>query len=181
MENVIKQPFVLGFIAVFFLSTAARSQEKDPRVLQIKKWYAEVVALNKRADKFSCSRKVNNIKGYNGRYDQILRECNLGKDYYYLEAARDDWEFHSKTQVYDRGGRLFFIFCVWSNVCQEVEYRVYFDEHQRPFRFLEREILSCDGEDASKNRVVKDAKSQQAMLSFLKAQFDLWPSYDMPF
>jgi hypothetical protein len=140
-----------------------------------------VVALNKKAGKISCTRDVENIKGHNGRYDQILRVCAPGKDYQYVEVERDDWEFHSKTQLYNRRGQLFFIFCVWSNVCEEIEYRVYFDEQQRPFRFLERVVLSCEGEGAGKNRTVRDVRSQRSMLAFLKEQFDPWPSVILPF
>jgi hypothetical protein len=181
MKSIIPKPLLLFFISGFFLCTQARSQESDPRVLQIKKWYAEVVALNKKAGKFSCTRDVENIKGHNGRYDQILRECTPGKDYQYVEVERDDWEFHSKTQLYNRRGKLFFIFSVWSNVCEEIEYRVYFDEQQRPFRFLERVIFSCEREDAGKNRTVRDIRSQQSMLTFLKEQFDPWPSVSLPY
>jgi hypothetical protein len=181
MKSFISTPPLFLIIAGFFLCTQARSQESDPRVLQIKKWYAEVVALNKKAGKISCTRDVENIKGHNGRYDQILRVCAPGKDYQYVEVERDDWEFHSKTQLYNRRGQLFFIFSVWSNVCEEIEYRVYFDEQQRPFRFLERVVLSCEGKDAGKNRTVRDARSQREMLAFLKGQFDPWPSVRLPF
>lgn len=166
---------------VLFFPMVLFAQETDQRVVQIKKWYQEAVTLQgKLKDKY-CRQSKKLTKDEYGTYNQVFRDCDFTQGYTYTESDKNEWEYHSNTRVYYRDGNLFFIFMVYSNVCEEVEYRIYFDEAERPFRILEKYLISCDDEEEGKNNTVKDPQRKREILKSVKNQFDVWPSQRFPF
>ena len=103
-------------------------------------------------------------------------------EYSYLRSNRLAWEFGSETFVYKKNNKIFFIWSTYGTVCQSLEYRIYFNENQKPIKFLKKINSDCSGEEKENvNLLVKEIKVQNQILSYIKYQFDIWKNIYLPF
>jgi len=180
--------FVLVSILLYCkqFSCVTYAQNNESRVLEIKKMYSEVKALETNIKIINCERNSINQKDKigppNENYNQTFENCHLPLEYSYLRSNRLAWEFGSETFVYKKNNKIFFIWSTYGTVCQSLEYRIYFNENQKPIKFLKKINSDCSGEEKENvNLLVKEIKVQNQILSYIKYQFDIWKNIYLPF
>lgn len=156
-----KIKFHLLFASALFCLLAS-SQEKNERIQQIKKMYAEVNELMKNNNKVNCkSAKEIVYDSFSPEsekipFDQTYQACQLTKGYEVLTANLSGYEWGSGYYMYRINKKLFFAFVSSGAEACATETRIYFDSNENPIKVLEKSN-NCDGNEVSISTEIKDA------------------------
>jgi len=141
----------------FYIINFSFSQNKEERINEIKKMYAEVNDRLKKP-KECVSNKIIEYEGFDENsekfpFDQFAEVCKLNNNYKTLSASFNGYEWNCNMSYYLKNDIPFFVLMSTGAEGCISEYRIYLDINGEIIKLLEKSN-DCDGNSPKTNKEV---------------------------
>jgi len=151
----------LIIIIFLFIVNIVLSQQKEYRIKEIKKMYAELNSLISLKKECIYGKKIEH-EGFDENsekypFDQMAESCKLSNNYKTLSASFNGYEWNCNMSYYLNNDIPFFVLMSTGAEGCISEYRIYLDKNGEIIQLLEKSN-ECDGNTPLINKEIQDLK-----------------------
>lgn len=139
-------------------------QTNEERIAQIKQFYKDVEASEKKACKTESRISYDSFDGEEQiPFEDFAEQCNYAIGFTRKSVELHGYEWADQATFYYEGDDLFFVYMSGGAEACAYEYRVYYDKRENPILVLSSEN-DCDGEDPGNSIEVKDEQKKEEII-----------------